>query len=421
MKRLSIVLTAFALAPLASGPAYATNGYFAHGYGTACKATAGACVALSQDALAAATNPAAIAFLGHRYDVGAGLFNPNREYSIRGLPSGFRGTFGLPPGSVASGSRLFLIPHLGANWTLGDSRAFGVAVYGNGGMNTDYPARTFHGASPTGVDLSQLFLAPSFAMKLDARNAVGITALMAYQRFEARGTQAFAVYSSNPRMLSNNDHDNSFGAGLRVGYLGRWSDRFSVGASYQTKVYMGAFDSYSGLFAGKGDFDIPDNWVVGIAVKPSGTLTVLADVQQVRYSRVASVGNPMLPNMTSVRMGDVAGPGFGWRDMTIYKLGLQARSSGDWTWRAGYSYGEQPVPPSEVLFNILAPGVEEHHASVGFSKALSNGRILSLSLMRAFSKTVTGPNPMEAPGRQSIDLKMNQWELELSFAFGIGR
>jgi long-chain fatty acid transport protein len=212
-----------------------------------------------------------------------------------------------------------------------------------------------------------------------------------------------------------------------VGYLGDLSDYFSIGASYQTKVWMGKFGSYSGLFAEQGGFDIPSNWVVGIAVKPTENLDLLLDVQQVRYSEIRSVNNPLLPALgacgmgeTSVCLGTDPGSGFGWEDMTTIKGGLQLRTGGGWTWRAGYSYGEQPVPPSEVLFNILAPGVIEQHLTFGFSKAFGTQEI-SFAVMRAFSNSVRGANPLEAPNQQTIDLEMDQWEFEIGWGFGINR
>ena len=44
---------------------------------------------------------------------------------------------------------------------------------------------------------------------------------------------------------------------------------------------------------------------------------------------------------------------------------------------------------------------------------------ISLAIMRAFSTQVTGPNPLEVPGLQAIELKMDQWDFELSWSFGI--
>ena len=52
-----------ALLALGASSALATNGYFAHGYGTKAKGMAGAATALAQDGFAGANNPAAAAFL----------------------------------------------------------------------------------------------------------------------------------------------------------------------------------------------------------------------------------------------------------------------------------------------------------------------------------------------------------------------
>jgi long-chain fatty acid transport protein len=120
-------------------------------------------------------------------------------------------------------------------------------------------------------------------------------------------------------------------------------------------------------------------------------------------------------------LGTDSGAGFGWDDMTTVKGGVQLRAGRGWTWRAGYSYGKQPIPQSEVLFNILAPGVMEQHLSLGFSKAIKATQELSLAVTRALSKKVTGPNPLEVPGLQSIGLQMDQWDLEIGWSFGIRR
>jgi hypothetical protein len=61
--------------------AFATNGYFSHGFGTKSKGLAGAAVALPQDAMVAATNPAGMVHVGSRWDVGLAAFNPNRGYT----------------------------------------------------------------------------------------------------------------------------------------------------------------------------------------------------------------------------------------------------------------------------------------------------------------------------------------------------
>jgi len=415
-ERLSGLLI-FAVVVGAALPVAATDGYFANGYGTNYKAMGGAGVALYLGTQAAATNPAAMVFLGKRYDIGVELFNPNRSFSVTGSPSGFPGTFGLAPGSVESGSRYFAIPALGANWRVGANGSLGVSLYGNGGMNTDYAAPVF-GVAPAGVDMAQLFLAATYAYKLTPRHAVGVSAILSYQRFEAKGLQAFSPFSSDLHSLTNNGHANSWGAGVRVGYLGELTDWLSLGASYQSRISMTSFDAYAGLFAEKGGFDVPQSLVGGVAIKPVDKLTLALDVEWINYQSVRSVANDFLPNLATSALGMSDGAGFGWHDMTVYKAGLQYEASREWTLRAGYAYGRQPIRDEEVLINILAPGVVEQHLTAGFSRAFKNGRALNFAVVRAIPKSVSGANNLDVPGAQTIQLEMDQWGFDVSYSFG---
>lgn len=412
--RIGIALAA--LLALTSAPAFATDGYFQLGYGTAQNGMGGAGVALSLNTMAPATNPAGNAWVTG-YDLGLAVFNPNREFTVTGNPSGYPGTFGLQPGTVKSGTNVFLMPSIGANWKLNDTMTFGVAIYGNGGMNTAYDASVFY-AGRTGVNLMQLYVAPTFTYKLAEGHAFGVSPVLGYQRFQVEGVGSFAPYSSSPSNLSNNGFDTSLGWGVRVGYLGKLTPWLSVGASYQTEMEMQKFKKYEGLYAEHGDFDIPKNWTVGVAVKPVDSFTVAFDVQKIYYSNTESIGNPLLPNLMQAPLGADNGAGFGWKDVTAYKLGLQWAASPTLTLRAGYAYAKQPIPESEVLFNILAPGVIEQHATVGASAKISEKSKFNFAVVRAFSHSVTGPNPLEVPGQQTIQLKMDQWLFDLGLSFG---
>jgi long-chain fatty acid transport protein len=405
---------------LAPEAAQATNGYFMHGVGTRSKALAGAGVAFPQDALAAGSNPAGMAFVGKRYDAGLAIFNPNREYTVSGAPSGFPGTFGLIPGTVESDSNYFPVPNFGANWELSSGAALGLSIYGQGGMNTDWPTATFYDptSSSTGVDLSQLFVVPTWAQSYGGgRHAIGLSPILAYQMFEIEGVLSFGPFSSDPAKLSGNGTESSTGFGFKVGYLGQLTRAVTFGASYQSEISMDEFGEYAGLFAEQGGFDIPSTWTAGFAYRFGDRGAFLLDYQEIFYSDAASVSNPFLPNLAQARLGDDGGAGFGWQDMEVVKVGYQW-GSGAWTWRLGFSTTDQPIPPSEVLFNILAPGVMEEHFTFGFTKAMGNGREFNFALMHAPAVSVSGPNPLEAPGLQTIEFEMDQWDLEIGFTWG---
>ncbi len=77
MKRI-VSFCLYLICVLASPFANAANGYFVHGYGPKNKGMAGAGVALPQDTITAATNPAGMVHLGKRFDVGLAVFSPLR-------------------------------------------------------------------------------------------------------------------------------------------------------------------------------------------------------------------------------------------------------------------------------------------------------------------------------------------------------
>jgi long-chain fatty acid transport protein len=403
----------------------ATNGYFSHGYGVRSKAMAGAATALPQDAIAVAVNPAGMAFVGERLDLEVEVFSPRREYTVTGQPTMMPGAFPLNPGTVESDSEYFAVPTIGWSYRLDNRQTIGVALYGNGGMNTDYVASPnplcppggsgTYCAGTAGVDLAQGFIVPSYAYSfLDGRASVGIAPIFAIQRFKARGLNAFAPFSSDPGHLSNQGYDYSFGGGVRVGALYEALPGLRLGASYKSRIFMSRFEDYAGLFAEQGDFDIPESFNFGIAWDVTGQLTTAFDLEHIRYSAVNSKANPMLPNLMMARLGDDSGAGFGWDDITVFKFGTQWKQNELWTWRAGVSYGEQPISDSEVLFNILAPGVQKWHLTTGFSRTLGKDDELSFAFMYSPSYTVSGTNPLSPT--QTIDLEMHQYSFQLAWS-----
>jgi long-chain fatty acid transport protein len=191
----------------------------------------------------------------------------------------------------------------------------------------------------------------------------------------------------------------------------------SVGAAYSPKMNMSSFDKYSGLFAGGGDFDIPENYALGVAFTPMPGWTLAADWQRIAYSGVASVGNPS-SNMAP--LGAPGGPGFGWRDIDVYKLGAAWQVNSRWTLRAGINHGENPIRSSDVTFNILAPGVMTTHYTAGFTWAMQKDSELTGAFMYAPGKSVTGSsmfnNLMGAGAAGNETIRMRQFSVGLAWA-----
>jgi long-chain fatty acid transport protein len=407
---------------LAAGPALATNGYFSHGYGIKSKGMGGAATALAQDSLGGVNNPASMVWVGNRFDLGADVFMPKRDAERSGA--------GFPTlnGKVDSDKTAFLIPEFGYNRMVGSNLSVGVSVYGNGGLNTTYPQGNFNCGGPAanmlcgggglGVDLLQLMIAPTVAYKLNERHAVGVSLLLGYQRFKATGLQAFdnapgfPPFTGAPGSVTNNGNDDSTGIGLRVGYQGRLSDQFTIGAAYAPKMNMSRFDKYRGLFAGAGDFDIPSHYSIGMAFAPTPAWTIAVDAGRINYSDVPAVGNP---SAAPAPLGASNGPGFGWKDIDVLRLGVAWRMSDALTLRAGYNKGGNPITAADVTFNILAPGVMKDHYTAGFTWALDKDNEISGALMVAPRQEVSGPSLFNAVlgpgagGNEKIGMKQSSF------------
>ncbi len=424
---LAIAVTSLLAAPIA----HATNGYFMHGYSTKEKGLAGAGVAFSQDALASATNPAGIAFVGTRLDLGVELFSPSpRRYTVTGAP-GTGTMFPLADESVKSQKDFFLIPHFGYSRVLDSKSSVGVAVYGNGGMNTQYKPTAANGnqgvfgGGRAGVNLEQMFFNFSYAYKLKPNQAIGVSLLFVGERFSAEGLGQFGAmgFSTDPNNLTGKGHSVAYGGGIKIGYQGEVAPGLRVGVSYQSKMSMGKFDKYKGLFANKGGFDIPSTYTLGIAYDVANHGTIVADYQRIMYSDVASISNPMSnllkncnSNTTSGCLGGPAGGGFGWQDIGVVKVGYQWNAM-DTDWRVGYSHSDEPIPSSEVMFNILAPGVITDHLTFGFTKNIASNQEFNFAMMYAPNHSVTGPNPTDPTGSQKIKIEMSQIDVQAGWAW----
>lgn len=406
--------------------AQATEGYFLEGYGARDKGLAGAGVADSRDPLALSINPAGLVDVGHQFTAGLTGFSPDRGYTTSG--PGF-----VAQGDVRSGRGLFPIPYAGYSRPIDQTSAWGVAAYGNGGMNTTY-SKTYTSqfypnpfACPrpgvfcgenAGVDLNQAFLSAGYAQRFGILS-LGVAPVLAVQIFKARGLSSFAPFSNDRMNLSDHSYDWSVGAGVRAGAQVNVTHLLRVGVAASTPIWSTKFHKYAGLFAEGGGFDVPATVTAGVAFDALPTVTLLADWRHIFYSQVASVGNSsQLPYL----FGLVNGPGFGWSDVDAIKFGAEWRATPDWTFRVGYSHNNNPIQSRDVTINILAPGVVTDHISGGFSYRVTENSTIDLAAIvsprhsiSGIEVTPAGPNPF-----RTITIYLSEFEVTAGWTYKFG-
>lgn len=415
------LLTAASLVGLiAPATVFATNGMYLIGFGAKSRAMGGTAIAMAEDSLIAAVNPAGVLYTGMRADVGAMLFIPRR-----------RAACCLAPEGEVSGSNMYMIPNMGMGMKFNRKMSMGFGFVGAGGGGTRYNPNFFDAADEgsLGVNLMQAIMSPSVAFRITKNQSIGVSPLIGIQTFRAFGLGPFKRFSAYPEYVTDNGNDWGYGAGLRVGWQGHFlSDRLSLGAVYSSRIYMTKFDKYKGLFADEGGFDAPENWGVGLAYKPTDKLTLAVDITQTYYSDLKSVGNRSLPISVALNdpanLGRSTGPGFGWEDQTVYKFGVQYKLNDTWTLRTGYNYGKSPIRDGngagELEFNVLAPATVEKHYTVGATYVLNPQMELSFAGMYAPEVEQTGyiPSGTGLPFEDlDISIGMKQTAFEIAFAY----
>jgi len=442
-----LIAVATAAAILAPATASATAGYFSLAYGAKSRGISGAATALSQDTYAAAVNPAGMAKAVGTNDVGILVFSPIREASTPSTGNG----------PHDSGSNGFIIPSGGFVRKLNDKMTWGMSIYANGGLNSNYDDDTnpaSNGRNPygypdrLGVDLAQLIFAPTITYELNKNHTFGASLLVGYQQFKAHGLQGFCglkgdgLCDGTPtdpdigtaaanKGLTNQGYDSAWGTGLRVGWQGKLSENVSVGAAYSTKIYMDEFSKYDKLFAEQGDFDIPANWSIGIAGKVSPKVTVSADIQRILYSDVKSIANdgPLTTNPTNVFpdgnnfLGTDDGLGFGWEDVTVFKVGAVYEHNANFTYRFGYAHNTQAFDNDQLAFNVLAPATIRDHITAGFTYR-PNGKDnqqVTFTFMHGLEKSQSGAYPAAfnggTVGRTELQMYQNAFDFQYTWTY----
>src|SRR4030067_524722 len=247
-----------------SGQAIASNGFFAIGQGTKSKGMGGVGIALPQDTLASAANPAGMVFLGDRFDVGVGAFkSQTEETDVQG-------------GTVVFQAELVdqwqYIPHLGYNGMLDVFSSIGVSLYAEDG---------FDGVSfitpSTALALQQGYANFSYAHKIGEKSSLGGSILVAIQSMAADNG------------VSSTD-ELATGFGLKLGWQGDVGGGVSLGATWQPRIQMSKLVDFTAATGFNGALDVPSTYGAGIAWKNNG-FTLAFDYQRISYDGGAALGN----------------------------------------------------------------------------------------------------------------------------------
>lgn len=400
-KKQWIVTSAAALCPAF---ALADNGYFQIGYGAEARGVAGAAAASTRDAFGGASNPATTVWAGDRFD--GNLIATNGVTSMSraaGLPAPLTGILDTHTRSTSNWVPLTDIAY---SRMINPDLSLSIVGYSNGagtrfsGDTTTCPApapapagTTYRGNVLCGngratTTIQQLTIAPTVSARVSNSFSVGFSLLIAGQLFSAEGLQGLAPQSAAPNHLTNQGTASSFGVGLRLGAFWRASDALSFGAAWSPRIRMGRLNEYEGLLADQGRLDIPENMLVGVQWSPLPNLSLLFDYQRINYSDTGGLGNRPFDG-TALR-GSSGGPGNGWKDMNVFKVGVRYQVTPALYASGGVSLNSAAFADGDTASNVTSPATFRRHYTLGLGYATGSNSQWSIFYSLSPAHTTAG-------------------------------
>ena len=278
------------------------------------------------------------------------------------------------------------------------------------------------------VDMMFVSVAPALAYRVADRFSIGIALNFNYSRMEMDGlisqsvnllagrpiegeSLTFGEFLRSDRGIDNvrgevdSDYLEAFGVGGRIGFMWKVSDRLHIGAVYSPKTWMTVSKGKATVdftrhfqdpqlvdittiarlilpnnarygFINHYDMELtmnlPQRAGVGLSYLVLDNLLLSADFQWIDYSDTQYHIDMDLRNGDNIDFNTLAGSTdiepvlrLGWKDQYVIAVGIVWQPSSQWILRAGYNYGNNPIP--KEYLNPQMAAISEHHLTFGAS------------------------------------------------------
>lgn len=417
-------LISMGVACVLASPAYATNGMNLEGYGAKSAAMGGTSMAYDIGNSGMMGNPATLGLRkdGNNFGIGVTWLRPDVNASVP--------AYGM---SAESSGNSYVMPSISFIRKDG-AFTYGVGVFAQGGMGTDYSGNSFLSGG-TG---------------LEQRSEVGFGRLMfplAYNvsdELVVAGQIDYVWASMDLKMLQmdpmgnggyvNVSDDNDFsgamtgnGFAFKLGAVYKFNKEFSMGATWHSETNISDMNGSGTLTPFMGgmspgavpanftvrDFQWPQTFGIGMAWNITPELMVAADIKQLMWSQTMK-DFTMTTEIPAFGMSQTQSMPQNWDDQTVYMIGAQYKIDPAVALRIGYNYGKNPVPDNTL--NPLFPAITESHFTFGAGWQIDKANSLALAFTYAPEVTQTSTNPM-LPMPIEMSHSQTLWRLNYAYNF----
>ena len=245
-----------------------------------------------------------------------------------------------------------------------------------------------------GTMFERQFFAPGVQHQFADNGILGVSAIVAYQRYSAASLGLFSAGSLGQDVGIYSGYqpyqESGYGTGVRLAVQQEVISGLTLDAGFQSRIDMEEFAAYRGVYSNPADLDIPARASVGLAFQASSRSWLNVAVERVMYSDISAFPSQYLPNRFLSLLGDSTSPSFNWEDLTVYSVGYTWSDGKNQEWHVDLSTRTQPSPSSQLLDQALSGDLANSAMVVGYSRRTSDRSRLSFNAAYAPSEYAFG-------------------------------
>lgn len=388
-----VLLTAVSTAILVGTGTVHANGVYRNGVGAQSMGMAGADVAWAHDPFSAlALNPAGLTAL-KRPEIGLGAFGgfAQGEFNKAGSGGDLSGEFKAVPEAA------FALPLSDDKTVIGVSFTADSALSADWGyvdpaggldLGTGGPGSVSYGFQKHKAEITVLRTAFGAGFRVTPKLSIGADFGLVYNR---NRLQSPYIFQSHPVLAGAKTlldlRTDGFGWNATAGAIYQARTNLQFGVSYRSETTVHSTGSASGdvgaqlgapsvpfTYDAQVNTAFPQQVSLGVSWEPIDPLRVAAQIDWIGWSGAFDTLPVSLANGSNPAINGFVGStslqdniSLNWRDRLVYRLGLEYALCKCAVVRAGYSFGESPIPSTTLT--PMSAALMEHAitAGVGFT------------------------------------------------------
>ncbi len=252
-----------------------------------------------------------------------------------------------------------LIPYFYLSHKVDNQLALGLALYTTHGLKNSYSDDFSAKISPQSTELETITIEPALAYRINQQWSlgIGISAVYAEAKLRGRSVPPFPV----PDVESTG---SDWSWGYHLGVLYECSENTRFGLYYKSNVNLnlkGDNVVNGNQRAGSLEVDLPETIEFSAYHQLNDNWAIHGDVVWTHWSRFEELNfnDPEIPVTTE-----------NWDNSMRYAIGATYFYNDSWTFRAGISYEESPVPDAQHR-TVRIPDADRYWLAVGASYQLN--------------------------------------------------